>query len=252
MAEKYYTIGQVVEMLSSQYEDLTVSSLRFLEKKGLVTPERTAGGQRRYTQADVERVRFIKEMQRRFFPLNIVREMLRHANHKKGKGEKLLFRPLHYDPDFVPLSRGELAQASGLDEAQLAEMESLGMVAPSAEGRYNEDDLQTAKTMKGLVDYGLEPGDLAFYMAHIETIVEEEMQLILTKAMAGRSLDEMDTVALHVEELSDELRHVLHAKLLRQAAHLLSNQFKRQFGEWEPSSTRGGKAVERHRDIPPD
>lgn len=109
--ERYYTIGQVVELLSPEYPDLTVSSLRFLEKEGLVIPQRTAGGHRRYTPADIERVRFIKEVQRRFFPLNLIRETLRQANHKKARGGKLFFRPLHYDPDFVPLSRGQLARA---------------------------------------------------------------------------------------------------------------------------------------------
>ena len=227
VSEEYFTISQVVEKLHSEFPDLTVSSLRFLEKEELVTPERTAGGHRRYTQADVERVRFIKEMQKRFFPLNVIGEMLRKTNHKKEKGEKLFFRPLHYDPDFVLLNQAELAQTSGLDEARLAEMEALGMISPSAEGQYDEDDLQAARVMKGLVDYGLEPADLAFYLEHMEAIVEEEMRLMLTKIVAGRGIAE----TLHVEELTDELRRVLHAKLLRQAGHQLSDQFKRHFEE---------------------
>ena len=232
VSEEYFTISQVVEKLHSEFPDLTVSSLRFLEKEELVTPERTAGGHRRYTQADVERVRFIKEMQRRFFPLNLIREMLRQANGKKEKGEKLFFRPLYYDPDFVPLSPAELAQVSGLDEAQLADMEMLGMITPPTEGEYDEDDLQAAKVMKGLVNYGLAPADLAFYLEHMEAIVEEEMRLMIGRVIVGRSLAEMDTAALRVEELTDELRRVLHAKLLRQAAHRLTDQFK-QFGEGE-------------------
>ncbi len=230
--EEYYTISQVAETLSSDFPDLTISSLRFLEKEGLVTPERTAGGHRRYSQADVERVRFIKEMQRRFFPLNLIREMLRKANGKKEKGEKLFFRPLHYNPDFVPLSPADFARVSGLDEARLAEMEALGMITPSAEGKYDEDDLQAVKAMKGLMNYRLAPADLAFYMEHMEAIVEEEMRLMIGRVIVGRSLAEMDTAALRVEELTDELRRVLHAKLLRQAAHRLTDQFK-QFGEGE-------------------
>jgi hypothetical protein len=86
--------------------------------------------------------------------------------------------------------------------------------------------------MKGLMNYRLAPADLAFYMEHMEAIVEEEMRLMIGRVIVGRSLDEMDTVALRVEELTDELRRVLHAKLLRQAAHHLSDQFKR-FGEGE-------------------
>jgi DNA-binding transcriptional MerR regulator len=183
--EEYYTISQVAEMLDSEFPDLTISSLRFLEREGLVRPERTAGGHRRYTQADVERVRFIKEMQRRFFPLNLIREMLRQANGKKEQGEKLFFRPLHYNPDFVPLSPAELARVSGLDEARLAEMEALGMITPSAEGKYDEDDLQAVRAMKGLVDYGLEPADLDFYLEHMEAIVEEEMRLMIGRVKSG-------------------------------------------------------------------
>ena len=50
--EQYYTISQVAEMLN-EFPGLTVSSLRFLEKEELVTPERTAGGHRRYTLAQL-------------------------------------------------------------------------------------------------------------------------------------------------------------------------------------------------------
>ena len=104
------------------------------------------------------------------------------------------------------------------------------MITPLDENRYDEDDLQAAKAMKGLVDYGLEPADLAFYVEHTAAIVEEKMRLMIGKVMAGRSLDEMDTVALHVEELGDALRHVLHARVLRRAAQRLSDEFKSQFG----------------------
>ena len=80
------------------------------------------------------------------------------------------------------------------------------MISPSAEGQYDEDDLQAARVMKGLVDYGLEPADLAFYLEHMEAIVEEEMRLMLTRIVTGRGIAEMDTVALHVEELTDPAR----------------------------------------------
>ena len=53
---------------------------------------------------------------------------------------------------------------------------------------------------------------------------EQKVLLMISKIMAERSMDEMDTVALHQEELNDEMRHILHAKLLRQAAHRLADQ----------------------------
>lgn len=77
------------------------------------------------------------------------------------------------------------------------------MIEPSVEGQSDEDDLQAARITKELMDYGLEPSDLAFYMERIEAIFEEKMRLMLTRVMPGQSLDKVEAVALRVEELND-------------------------------------------------
>ncbi|HEV2122193.1 MAG TPA: MerR family transcriptional regulator, partial [Chloroflexota bacterium] len=73
------TIGQVVARLTENYPDVTPSSLRFLEREGLVEPERTPGGHRLYSNAHVEQVRRIKEWQRERLSLAEIRDRLRAA-----------------------------------------------------------------------------------------------------------------------------------------------------------------------------
>ena len=73
----YMTIGEVVERLSNTYPGLSISKIRFLEEEGLVTPERTPGGYRKFTQADVARIELILRLQKEhFLPLAVIAEKL--------------------------------------------------------------------------------------------------------------------------------------------------------------------------------
>jgi len=80
----YMTIGEVVERLSAAYPDLTISKVRFLEEEGLVSPERTPGGYRKFSQGDVQRVELILMLQREhFLPLAVIGQRL--ADFDRGK-----------------------------------------------------------------------------------------------------------------------------------------------------------------------
>ncbi|GIW04346.1 MAG: MerR family transcriptional regulator [Thermomicrobiales bacterium] len=73
---KLLSIGEVVALLRASYPDVTHSSLRFLEREGLITATRTPGGHRLYTQDDVERIRQIKAWQAQRLTLEAIRERL--------------------------------------------------------------------------------------------------------------------------------------------------------------------------------
>ena len=75
-AEAPVSIGQAVATLQSEYPDINPSTLRFLESEGLLNPKRTPGGHRLYQPEDIERVRFIRTMQRKRLSLNEIRERL--------------------------------------------------------------------------------------------------------------------------------------------------------------------------------
>ncbi len=73
-----FRIGQVCDLLRDEFPDISISKLRFLQDKGIVDPERTPGGYRMYSQADIEALRVALHMQRdQFMPLRVIREELR-------------------------------------------------------------------------------------------------------------------------------------------------------------------------------
>ncbi|WP_199562449.1 MerR family transcriptional regulator, partial [Micromonospora deserti] len=71
------SIGEVLAQLRVDFPDTTISKLRFLEAEGLVEPQRTASGYRKYSWDDVARLRFVLTAQRdQYLPLRVIREQL--------------------------------------------------------------------------------------------------------------------------------------------------------------------------------
>ena len=74
---KALTIGAVCKILSQEFDDISISKIRYLEDQKLLSPRRTQGGYRLYSQADVERLRTILRLQRdEFLPLRVIRQEL--------------------------------------------------------------------------------------------------------------------------------------------------------------------------------
>lgn len=79
------TIGEVLAVLKPEFSDVTVSKLRFLEGAGLVTPDRTATNYRKYSQDDIERLRFVLRAQRdQYLPLRVIRQRLQDLERAGG------------------------------------------------------------------------------------------------------------------------------------------------------------------------
>ena len=74
---KALTIGAVCKILQGEFDDISISKIRYLEDQKLLTPRRTQGGYRLYSQSDVERLRTILRLQRdEFLPLRVIRQEL--------------------------------------------------------------------------------------------------------------------------------------------------------------------------------
>ncbi len=93
---EHLSIGEVLEALRDEFPDITISKIRFLESQGLVNPERTPSGYRKFYPEDVERLRWILVQQKdHFLPLKVIRERLAQrdleaseppAPRKRGSG----------------------------------------------------------------------------------------------------------------------------------------------------------------------
>lgn len=81
MAESHLSIGEVLGLLQEEFPDVTISKIRFLESQGLIDPERTPSGYRKFYEPDIERLRWILTQQREnFLPLKVIRERLVHGD----------------------------------------------------------------------------------------------------------------------------------------------------------------------------
>ncbi|WP_173085141.1 transcriptional regulator FtsR [Phytohabitans rumicis] len=154
------SIGEVLERLRPEFPDTTISKLRFLEAEGLVEPRRTPAGYRKYSWDDLARLRFVLTAQRdHYMPLRVIREQLAS---REVAPTLAAVGPAVADPADVRLSRDELVARSGIAGELLAEVERLGLIAPTA-GRYDADGLAVAEAVAGLASFGLEPRHLRAY-----------------------------------------------------------------------------------------
>lgn len=171
------SIGEVLAQLRVDFPDATLSKLRFLEAEGLVEPQRTAAGYRKYSWDDVARLRFVLTAQRdQYLPLRVIREQLadwdatgeqpgrsRPALVAVGPGGEVPGQPAEAESALMRLDRAELIARSGVDKATLVELERLGVVVTDPPGWYDGDALIIAQAVAGLAAYGLEPRHLRGY-----------------------------------------------------------------------------------------
>ena len=77
MSDQHLSIGEVLSLLQDEFPDVTISKIRFLESQGLIDPERTPSGYRKFYATDIERLRWILIQQREnFLPLKVIKDRL--------------------------------------------------------------------------------------------------------------------------------------------------------------------------------
>ncbi len=170
------SIGQVLPLLKSEFPDISISKIRFLESEGLVAPERAPSGYRRYSEADVDRLRYILRMQRdHYLPLKVIRENLAMmdrgieaptadtpaaqapAANPKPVSVPETGPPAPESPRPIKLTRRELIQVSGLSEATLIELERQQMVVPRRGSLYyGREALTLCVVARKLQGYGMD------------------------------------------------------------------------------------------------
>jgi DNA-binding transcriptional MerR regulator len=168
------SIGQVLAILRPDFPEISISKIRFLESEGLVAPQRAASGYRRYTDADVDRLRYILAVQREHYvPLRVIRDHLEQMDRGQTPPSLAVVRqpdsaasgsattglppppPAPRHP--LRLSRQELLEASGLTEAALAELERTQIVLPKrGTSHYTRDALTLAIAARRLGEYGID------------------------------------------------------------------------------------------------
>lgn len=210
-ARKLYSIGQVLGVLKSEFNDLTPSKLRFLEDQGLILPERTESGYRKFSEQSIERIRMILRLQRdQYLPLKVIREHLDALD----AGREALEAP---KPTFTlrkgqRISSGQLRQEAGISEPALREAIEIGLISPQP---HVAADLEVAKAIVALEEYGLAPR----HLKTLKAAADREISAItsITEPLIRRRTPESAAkAAYHAKDLAERFGAIRRSLLLRE------------------------------------
>jgi DNA-binding transcriptional MerR regulator len=196
-----FTIGEVLNQLKEDFEDITISKIRFLESEGLIYPDRTESGYRKFTEDDVDRLRFILTAQRdHYLPLKVIREQLERldagdppraapaapaqeidteavAAQRAAEIRQILEAVAGDDGPFlenppaqVALSLREFCEATGLDAGEVRALRDFGIIGERGDeaGPFDADDLVSARAARDLLHLGLEARHLRMYRQFVD------------------------------------------------------------------------------------
>jgi DNA-binding transcriptional MerR regulator len=228
----FLSIGEVLGQLRPDFADITISKIRFLEAEGLVEPERTSSGYRKFSREDVARLRYVLSAQRdHYLPLRVIKEHLDAIDRgleppaMNGTGPKVpralvaaegLPGPDSFLPDVseVRLSKRELLDAAGLEPERLETLEQYGLLAPiPGTSHYDGNALVVAKTVAEMARFGIEARHLRPFKAAAEREIGlvEQVVMPLVRQRNPEARARADEVTRELAALSVKL----HASLVR-------------------------------------
>jgi DNA-binding transcriptional MerR regulator len=226
-----FNIGEVLDRLRPEFPGVTIPKIRFLEDKGLIKPDRTPSGYRKFSHGDIDRLRYILRMQRdHYLPLRVIGEHLDAID--RG------MEPPPIDPvvptvptvalaadgmpsaesftrrDNLRLSRKELLKIAEISEDLLTQLEQFGLVTPRiGTGHYDTDALVVATTARELADFGFEPRHLRAF----KTAADREVGLV-EQVVAPQKRGRDAAAKARAEETVSEIAALsvrLHATLVK-------------------------------------
>jgi DNA-binding transcriptional MerR regulator len=167
-------IGEVVSRLREEFPDISISKIRFLEDEGLISPQRTRGGYRLFSETDLERLETILRLQRdEFLPLRVIREELAAP----GATERKRRRPSGVGEQIETIDLEELCRRAGITREQAKDLEDFGLLSGSGAGsdkRYAETDVDIAVVCSQLTRYGVD----ARHLRTFRTAADREAALL--------------------------------------------------------------------------
>ena len=233
------SIGEVLSQLRADFPDVTISKIRFLESEGLVEPQRTASGYRKFTRDDVARLRYVLAAQRdQYLPLRVIKQHLEALDRglappgPSGGGPRVPVALLSVDglpgPETfgrdagdVRLSREELVDEAGITAQQLTALEEYGLVTTRSAGGYDADALMVAKTVAEMARFGIEPRHLRAFRsaADREVGLVEQVVTPLARQRGPEARGRAEETAKEIAALSVRLHATLVKAGLRPVLH---------------------------------
>jgi DNA-binding transcriptional MerR regulator len=234
---KALTIGAVCKILQSEFDDVSISKIRYLEDQKLLNPRRTSGGYRLYSQSDVERLRTILRLQRdEFLPLRVIRQELAAGNDLgfagsgtagDANGERkatpgAVRRAILVDTSRTFLSLEEILEETGAREELVNELEGFGIVQPEKrEGRivYDETDREIVRAANELSRVGVGARNLRVFRSSADREAQL-LEALLGPSLRSRNPERRKEALQSLESLAATVSHFKHLLLVRDLRRL--------------------------------
>ena len=235
-APKAVTIGAVCKALVQEFPDISISKIRYLEDQKLLTPRRTQGGYRLYTQTDISRLRTILRLQRdEFLPLRVIRQELAGG---RSEGD--------VNPDGIGPTRSErvgvrrsavavrdqgalyaqedVAEDTGADASLIRELVEFGVIkgeSRSGTTYFDETDREIVRAVSELARYGVGGRNLRVFRSSADREAQL-LQSILAPALRSRNPERRKEAIEALENLASVTTHLKHLLLIRDLRRIAS------------------------------
>lgn len=212
-------ISDVLAELRTDFPAVSTSKLRYLEDEGLVSPLRTPSGYRQYSQADVERLRYVLRQQRdRFWPLSVIREHLAAMDRGEGDEQEPLAHVVRSPEESAAAhpsryTMDALAEAAGTTPAMVAELVAAGVVGPDAAGHFDPWARDVVRSAAALAEHGITARHLRAF-----TVAAERQVALVDQVVAPVRGQSAPSARAHAGTLAAEVGELcgqLHTALLR-------------------------------------
>ncbi len=227
--QKSITIGTVCKALAQEFPDISISKIRYLEDQKLLTPRRTPGGYRLYTQGDVARLRTILRMQRdEFLPLRVIRQEL--AAGRAGEGAGPAPAPGKRSRDGMRPWRTSVSESTGAlysledvleetsaDAKLVRELEEYGVIKGELRGGvhyFDETEREIIGAVAELARYGVGGRNLRVFRSSADREATL-LQQILAPALRSRNPQRRKEAVEALENLAAVATHLKHLLLIR-------------------------------------
>ena len=222
--QKAVTIGSVCKALHQEFPDISISKIRYLEDQKLLTPRRTQGGYRLYTQSDIQRLRTILRLQRdEFLPLRVIRQELAGGRSEgdvtpPGGDRRGLRRAVVTVRGPGSLySLEDVVEETGAEPKLVRELVDFGVIKGETRGGvryYDETEREIVRAVSELARYGVGGRNLRVFRSSADREAQL-LQSILAPALRSRNPERRKEAIEALENLASVTSHLKHLLLIR-------------------------------------
>jgi DNA-binding transcriptional MerR regulator len=228
--QKAVTIGAVCKALIQEFPDISISKIRYLEDQKLLSPRRTQGGYRLYTQSDIQRLRTILRLQRdEFLPLRVIRQELaggrtEHEVAPSGDGRGLRRTAVTVRDPGALYSLDDVVEETGADPTLVRELVDFGVIKGDVRGgvRYfDETEREIVRAVSELARYGVGGRNLRVFRSSADREAQL-LQSILAPALRSRNPERRKEAIEALENLASVTTHLRHLLLIRDLRNIVT------------------------------